>query len=88
MKKHNSVRIKKIFGKKTLQREKLRSLLHNSHWENFYEQPCGEVQFTVFTSIIESAIKKFIRKKVVFIRNDKSELTIHENWVKNETKKL
>ena len=43
--------------------------------------------FTVFVKIIEKALKKSVPKKKVFIRNDKSDMTIHQKW-KNKTRKL
>ena len=43
--------------------------------------------FTSYTQNLEDAIKQCFPKKV-FIRNDKSSLTMHENWVSQETKKL
>ena len=44
--------------------------------------------YTVFVSIIESAIRKCVPKKKVFIRNDKSKITVHQKWVNQETKRL
>ena len=44
--------------------------------------------FTILTSFIENSLRKSISKKKVFIRNDTSNLTIHEKWVSSETKRL
>ena len=41
---------------------------------------------TVFVNIIETALRKSVPKKV-FIRNDKSDITIQQKW-KNKTRKL
>ena len=41
----------------------------------------------ILTRILEDAIKQCVPKKVS-IRNDKSSLTVHENWVSQETKTL
>ena len=38
-------------------------------------------------NIIETALKKNVSKKKVFIRSDKSDITIHQKW-KNKTRKL
>ena len=42
---------------------------------------------TAFVNIIETALKKSVPKTKVFIRNDKSDITIHQKW-KNKTRKL
>ena len=44
--------------------------------------------FTILTSFIENSLRKSISKKKVFIRNDKSNLTIHQKWVSSKTKRL
>ena len=44
--------------------------------------------YTVFVNTIESAIRKCVPKKNVFIRSDKSKLTVHQKWVNQETKRL
>ena len=43
--------------------------------------------YTAFVNIIETASKKSVPKKKVFIRNDKSDITVHQKW-KNKTSKL
>ena len=43
--------------------------------------------FTAFVNIIETAFKKSVPKKKLFIRNDKSDITIHQKW-KDKTRKL
>ena len=55
---------------------------------DFYNQDCGEVMFTIFCDIIEKALHKCTRKKTVFIRNDKSVLTIHNKWVTTQTRNI
>ena len=44
--------------------------------------------FTVFTNIIEKALRRCAPKKTVFIRNDKNKLTIEQKWIKEKTKTL
>ena len=43
--------------------------------------------FSVFVDIVENALKKSISKRKVYIRNDKNNLTIHQNWIKADTKR-
>ena len=43
--------------------------------------------FSVFVDFVENAFKKSISKRQVYIRNDKNNLTIHQNWIKAETKR-
>ena len=43
--------------------------------------------FSVFVDFVENALKKSISKRQVYIRNDKNNLTIHQNWIKAETKR-
>ena len=63
--------IKEKFDKKTYQRRNICSnLILNNHWEKLYEQTCAEGQFTIFTDIIESAIKKALRKKFFFSKRE------------------
>ena len=40
--------------------------------------------FTVCVNTIETALKKSVPKKV-FLRNDKSDLTIHRKWITKKT---
>ena len=61
-------------------------IIRNSDRTNFYNQNCPEGMYTCFTSTIENAIRKWVPKKKVFIRNDKSILTIYEKWVTAKTK--
>ena len=44
--------------------------------------------FTVFTNIIEKALRRCAPKKTVFSRNDKNKLTIEQKWIKEKTKTL
>ena len=43
--------------------------------------------FSVFMTILENALRKSIKKKV-FIRNDKSDITINQKWISSQTKRL
>ena len=44
--------------------------------------------FTIFKNIIERALKKCAPMRTVFIPNDKSDITIQQKWVTEETLKL
>ena len=44
--------------------------------------------FTVFTHFRENKLRRCFHPKPVFIRNDKSKLTIKQNWIKAKTKIL
>ena len=88
MKSKSKAFIKEIFDKSNYNKDTLCDVISRSNWGNFYNQSCPEGMFTIFTQILEDAIKQCVPKKRVFIRNDKSSLTIHENWVSQETKKL
>ena len=58
------------------------------NWSDFYVQNCGKGMYTSFVRIIEKALNHNIRKKKVFIRNDKSSLLIHEKSIKAATEKI
>ena len=73
------VTFKEIFDKTDYRVEELRKLISNSNWCLFYNQTCAEGMYTVFTNIIEKALRRCAPKKTVFIRNDKNELTIEQN---------
>ena len=47
-------------------------MISNSIWCLFFNQTCVEMLFTVFTDILQE----------VFIRNDKSELTVKQKWMR------
>ena len=88
MKSKSKALIKEIFDKSNYNnKDTLCDVKSRSNWANFHNQSCPEGMFTIFTQILEDAIKQSVPKKV-FIRDDKSSLTIHENWVSQETKKL
>ena len=82
------VTLKEIFDKTDYRVEELRKLISNSNWCLFYNQTCAEGMFTVFTNIIEKALRRCAPKKTVFIRNDKNKLTIEQKWIKEKTKNL
>ena len=44
--------------------------------------------FTVFADILEKALRRCAPKKTVFIKNDKSKITIEQKWIKEKTKNL
>ena len=87
IKRHTNVTIKKIFDKTNYSKEFFQHAVAYSDWGNFYNQTCAEGMFTIFVNIIETALKKSVPKKKVFIRNDKSDITFHQKW-KNKTRKL
>ena len=43
--------------------------------------------FSVFSNILERSLEKCVTKRKVFIRNDKSSITIQNSLIENETKK-
>ena len=88
MKTRSRVFIKEIFDRSNYRKEHFRELLSRSEWSAFYSQNCAEGMYTIFKDIIEKALRKCITIKKVFIRNDKGVLTLHENWVKKETKNV
>ena len=77
-----------MYDKKSYKKESFQNILGNCNWKYFYGQTCPEGMFTILTSFIENSLRKSISKKKVFIRNDKSNLTIHQKWVSSETKRL
>ena len=79
---------KEIFDKRTYQKNYFKSLVETSDWSYFYAQNCPECMFSVFMTILESALRKSIKKKKVFIRNDKSDITINQKWISSQTKRL
>ena len=84
----SKVTTKEVFDKTNYSKEVFREAISNSDWTNFYNQDCGEGMFTIFCDIIEKALHKCTRKKTVFIRNDKSVLTIHNKWVTTQTRNI
>ena len=79
---------KEVFDRTNYSKEMFCNLILNSDWANFYGQDCAEGMFTIFCDIIEKALHKCTRKKTVFIRNDKSVLTIHKKWVTTQTRNI
>ena len=43
--------------------------------------------FSVFSNIFEKSLEKCVTKRKVFIRDDKSSVTIQNSWIENEIKK-
>ena len=68
-----------MFDKRTYQKDYFMFLVATSDWSYFYEQNCPERMFSVFMKILENALRKWIKKKKVFIRNDKRHITINKN---------
>ena len=64
--------LKEFFDKSNYSKDKLRPLIENSDWSRFNEQSHAEDMYTDFLSNIESAFRKCVPKKTVYIRNDKS----------------
>ena len=88
MKKAKSVTQKEIYDRSTYDKEKFQHLIQTSDWGYFYAQTCAEGMFSVFVNIIDSALPKCIRKKIVSIRNDKCWLTVYKHLVKKKTKTM
>ena len=80
--------VKEIFDKSTYHPDSFIQSVLMGNWGDFYAQNCEEGMYTSFVRIIEKALNHNIRKKKVFIRNDKSSLLIHEKWVDAATKKI
>ena len=78
--------IKEIYDKSNYKAEKLGEIIRNSDWTKVNKQNCAERMYTCFKLTIENAIRKCVPKEKVFIRNDKSNLTIYEKWVTAKTK--
>ena len=55
--------IKEIYDESNYKAEKLREIIRNSDWTNFYNQNCFEGMYTCFTSTIENAIRECVPKK-------------------------
>ena len=86
MMKTTNVFRKTIFDKKTYYKELFQYYVKNCDWEYFYGQSCAERLFSMFSNYIENPLNKSILKKTVFIRNDKSNLTLHQKSVTEKTK--
>ena len=62
---------KEMFAKRTYQKNYFKSLVATSDWSYFYAQNCPEGMLSVFMTILENSLRKSIKKKKAFIRNDK-----------------
>ena len=85
IKRRKNVTIKEIFDKTNYSKEFFQHAVAYSDWGNFYNQTCAEGMFTVFVNRIETALKKSVPKKEVFIEKDKSDITIHQKWKKQNS---
>ena len=86
MMKTTNVFKKTIFDKKTYNKKHFQYYVRNCDWEYFYGQSCAEGLFSIFSNYIENSLNKEILKKTIFIRKDKSNLTLHQKWVMEKTK--
>ena len=77
-----------MFYKRTYQKDYFMSLVATSDCSFFYAHKCPEGMFSVFMTILENAFRKSIKKKKVFIRNDKSDITKNQKWMSYQTKRL
>ena len=84
----SKVMIKKVFDKTKQNVQVSPQLINDSNWGNFYNQDCAEGVFTIFIIILERAFKKCTPMKTVFVRNDKSDMTVQQKWVTEETCKI
>ena len=80
--------IRKIFDETNYIVQMFQQLINDSGWGNFYKQDCAEGMITVFSIIIESAMKKCAPKKTVFILTEKSIIAVKQTWVIEESRKL
>ena len=78
---------KVFFDNFTYNKHRLRDLLKHSDWGYFYYQNSAKPIFTIFVNYNETALSKSIKKKA-FIRNDRSNVTIHQQWFKNDTRNI
>ena len=61
-------------------------LINDSDWANFNKQDFDEAMFTIFSTVLEHALKKRATRETVFIRNDKSDIIFHQKWMTEETR--
>ena len=67
-----------MFVKRIYQKDYFKSLVATSDWSYFHAQNCPEGMFSVLMTILENALRKSVKKKKLFIRNDKSDITINQ----------
>ena len=63
MKPKSKALIKEIFDKSNYNKDTLCDVISRSNWGKFYNQSCPEGMFTIFTQILEDAIKQCVPKK-------------------------
>ena len=85
---NKKVIVKEIFDKKNYRKDLFCRDLESSDWSRFYRQNSAEDMFSVFSNIFERSLEKCVTKRKVFIRNDKSSITIQNSWIENEIKKM
>ena len=85
---NKKVIFREIFDKKNYRKDLFSRDLESSDWSRFYRQNSAEDMFSVFSNILERSLEKCITKTKVFIRNDKSSITIQNSWIENEIKKM
>ena len=78
----------KIFDKKNYRKDLFCRDLESSEWSRFYRRNSAEDMFSVFKNIFEKSLAKCVTKRKVFIRNDKSSITIQNSWIENETETI
>ena len=88
MKTKSKVITKEIFDKSNYSKEVFRNNINNAEWSSFYNQDCAEGMYTIFCDIIEKALDKCTHRKTVFVRNDKNILTMHNKWIKTQTRNI
>ena len=88
MKTKSKVITKEIFDKSNYSKEVFRNIINNANWSSFYNQDCAEGMYTIFCDIIEKALDKCTHRKTVFVRNDKNILTMHNKWIKTQTRNI
>ena len=79
---------KEVFDKKNYRKDLFCRDLELSNWSRFYRQNSAKDMFSVFSNIFEKPLEKCVTKRKVFIRNDKSSITIQNSRSENETKKM
>ena len=62
---------KEIYDKSTYQKARFQTLVECANWGHFHSQTCAEGMFTVFTNIIENALKMCIHRKKIYSQRQK-----------------
>ena len=57
------------------------------NWRSFYLSENPEIMYKNFCSSLETVVKKYAPQKTVFIRHDKPKLTLHQQWISENTVK-